>query len=336
MIAPRNRTEHVPAPVLFRLPHLQTHTAANPTEPEPQPPAAAELKTHHSTILTHRDWLSKPPVILGAMLIVAGGSWFAGRQMSAPPAADAMTTTASLSASTADQRPSNAATQSNAAPLSNAATELSTLGHPQPSPASDATSVQQPALPESNEEAAVVADTAEDFYLPEDVPLPELPAIAAAQDATATDSGELAAAGEPAAAERFAEMSAEVLNQPAEPAEVVEVAASEPTAPPAEQPAPAAAAEESAEVASAAPAAEPEAAAAPEAAAVAEAEPTPPAETEGKKLRRVLSRTPHDIPDWSKYLTGANNPIKAASAPGDASSGTPQPKHERAFYYEQD
>jgi len=344
MIAPRNRTDHVPAPVLFRLPHLHAHQPVHSVEQasqpmvrvaaeqvvEPQPatessaPPRLPPADHRFQALSHawrarRDLLSKPQVMLGAMLVVAFGSWLAGRQMAGSPTVELAATTAAVS-------PEHASPN-------NVAIDLNT---PAQTPTA---SVDAPlaAAPEVPQDSTAVAEGVADFYIPEDGSAPELASAVAAEDAdeplddpaamagsiaeAQAASEEVAAATDPA--ERFADLSSEVLNQPAE---LPQVAAAEPAATPAAQPEPAAA-PEATQVASAEPAAD---------AASPAAEAAPPAEDDGKKLRRILSRTPHDIPDWTKYLSGASGPVKAASAAGYEPSGGAPPKNERAFYYEQD
>lgn len=344
MISPRNRTDHVPAPVLFRLPHLHAHKPVNSAEQapqttvpvaaeqmvEPQPacesgatpplqPAAQRFHALSHAWLARRDLLSKPQVMLGAMLVVAFGSWLAGRQMAARPTVEVIA--------------GAAAPSSESAPPNPVAIDLNELAQV-PSASADAVLTPPPGI---SQDHTAVAEGVADFYIPEDESAPDLAPAIAAEDADepADDpaaiaesmteaqaaSEEVAAAIDPA--ERFADLASDVLNQPAE---LPEVAAAEPAAAPEAQPEPAAA-PEATQVASAEPAAE---------AAPPEAEAAPPAEGDGKKLRRILSRTPHDIPDWTKYLSGASGPVKAASADGYEPSGVAPPKNERAFYYEQD
>lgn len=311
MIAPRNRTEHVPAPVLFRLPHLRTSNAASPVTPTPQPPTDPPQNRLTNFFLTHRDLLSKPAVMWGGMLVVACGSWLVGRHMSAPATVDVTLGASTSTASTIDP------------PQHSPASDLSTTEPVQASTLSETAAAEPPALTGGKEEAVAATNAAEDFYLPEDLPSPELTAATAEPGSDEVVSASATSAE--STDEPSAEPEADALNQPAN---VVEVAANEPAVTPEAQPAPAAATPETTEVASTTTEAEPAAT------ATAEAESTP-TESESKKLRRVLSRTPYDIPDWSKYLTGANNPIKAASGTGYESGGATQPKHERAFYYEQ-
>src|SRR5690606_3803191 len=111
MISPRNRTDHVTAPVLFRLPHLHARDAADYVEQLPQQPPQADAESTSGVrpaersatlpqaadvrfqslsgaMLARRVVLANPSVMFGAMLVVAVGSWIARRQMSAGPAVD--------------------------------------------------------------------------------------------------------------------------------------------------------------------------------------------------------------------------------------------------------
>lgn len=367
MTAPRKNPDLVNAPVLFRLPNLHAVDEPVPQQaggapwatppqyvapPRPQPldsaaaayrsASAAEAPHVFSTkdvppesTPSHTSEIFTRPVILLAMALVACGGWIAGRQTAHQTAGHPAQSAIAAHSPSGDsgQRGLDgavpAAVQSRSADT--AANNSAADGSPETKSSPRSAAGQESAgFYLADDELAAPQQATSPATAQSASPQSSAPAVTESDNPV--EPREPAEANDPASV--FAAISLDTLTAPANQssptggAPVAPVAEATETAseasPPADEQA---VARKVPDLSTAAGDAEPL-----QADEGVDADSAASSDSQGSKQRRVLSPTPNDIPDWSRYFIGGTGPVRSASAEGLIDQPGALPAGSQAFY----
>jgi hypothetical protein len=293
---------------------------------------------HSHTLLSQLpDLIAKRSVILVVMSVITCGAWFAGRRTAEQPSNNG-----GLPVVIIPQTPEVDTLQVDVGE----AMSVAVRSEPKAGSAKHSTKEIFAGRDSVYRTAEPTIDDGNDFYLPEDLPVSSLAntdppsVVQPRQTATPIDPHDI-----------FATLSFESLSPPANQlgslvADTAPPSDSSPQAPPAVEPK--AAPVEGRQTVAKEPAEggkrkDVSAAAATDLSATSgasdtESVSTVSADAETPKLKRVLSSTPNDIQDWTRYLPGGGGAVRAASADALTEPGNPlsQPFNRQASYYDND